>query len=159
VNRLLLLLLLVLPFGSASAQAAPGQCTYETCALRIIDGGGYFGSQVVVRGRVGYSVAYARRSATLDELFAANDSAASYYAKFETHEKYADWFGWAGAGLMVSGFVADLLGEGGLFSRSFLLYGGGLTLTYGLAMPQQRKASTDLASAIWWYNQALVRSP
>jgi len=159
-NRLVLaLLFLLVPLASASAQVAPDPCTYEACALRIIDGGGYFGSQVVVRGRVGYSVAYARRSATLDELFAANDSSAAYYAKFEKHEKYADWFGWAGTGLMLSGFVADLLGKGGLFSRSFLLYGGGLTLTYGVAMPEQRKASTNLSSAIWWYNQALVRSP
>lgn len=153
------ILCLVLCCGRASAQQPQTPCTYEACALRIVDGGGYFGSQVVVRGRVGYSVAYARRSGTLDELFAVNDSAAAYYARFESHERYADWFGWAGAGLMVSGFVADLLGKGGLFSRSFLLYGGGLTVTYGLAMPQQRKAATDLSSAIWWYNQALVLSP
>jgi len=158
LNRLAVLCLL-LGCAPASAQVPRPSCSYQECALRIIDGGGYFGSPVVVRGREGYSVAIARRSATLDELFAANDSSAAYYARFETHERNADWFGWVGTGLMVFGFIADLAGEGGVFSRSFLLYGGGLTVTYGLAMPAQRRASTDLANAIWWYNQSFVRSP
>lgn len=152
----LTLVLLALWAVPVSAQDSPTGCSYQTCALRMIDGGGYFGAQLVVQGREGSPVAPARRSATLGELFAANDSAAAYYARFETHERYADWAGWAGAGLMISGFVADLLGEGGLFSRSFLLYGGGLALTYGVAVPLQGKATTDLSGAIWWYNQSLV---
>lgn len=157
-NRIAVLCLL-LACTPASAQVPQGPCSYDECALRIIDGGGYFGSQYVVRGSAGYSVAIARRSDTLEELFAVSDSSATYYANFETHERYADWFGWIGTGLMLSGFVADLVGEGGVFSRSFLLYGGGLTVTYGLAVPQQRKAATDLSNAIWWYNQSLLRSP
>ena len=155
----LALLALFLTCEAASAQRLQTPCAYEACALRIVDGGGYFGTQVVVRGREGYSVAMARRSATLDSLFAVNDSAAAYYADFETKERYADWFGWAGAGLMVSGFIADLIGEGGLFSRSFLLYGGGLVVTYGVALPFQRRAGTDLSNAIWWYNRSLLPSP
>lgn len=158
VNRLALLGL-VLYCEAASAQEPQTLCSYEACALRVIDGGGYFGSQVLVRGREGHSVGVARRSATLDDLFAVNDSAAAHYARFETHERYADWFGWLGTGLMLSGFIADLIGEGGLFSRSFLLYGGGLAVTYGAALPAQRRASTDLSNAIWWYNQSLLRSP
>ena len=156
VKRIALLALFLCP-AAASTQQVP--CSYEACALRVVDGGGYFGSQVVVRGREGYSVAFARRSATLESLFAVNDSARVHYARFKTHERRADWFGWAGAGLMVSGFIADLVGEGGWFSRSFLLYGGGLAVTYGAALPAQRRASTDLSNAIWWYNQSLVRSP
>ena len=114
---------------------------------------------MVVRGREGYSVALARRSDALEDLFAVNDSAAVYYARFESHDRTADWSGWLGTGLMIVGFIADLAGEGGLFSRSFLLYGGGLAVTYGIALPQQRMASTDLSSAIWWYNQSLLPSP
>jgi len=155
----LVLLALTLWTVPASAQGPRNACSYQTCALRVVDGGGYFGAQVVVRGREGFAVAPARRSGTLDELFAVNDSSASYYARFETHEKYADWAGWTGAGLMVLGFIADLSGKGGLFSRSFVLYGGGLALTYGVAVPLQGKASTDLAGAIWWYNQSLVPPP
>jgi hypothetical protein len=114
---------------------------------------------VVVRGRQAVSVAPARRSTTLDSLFAVNDQAAAYYARFEDNERYADWSSWVGAGLMFSGFVADLIGEGGLFSRSFLLYGGGLAVTYGVAVPFQGRASTDLSNAIWWYNRFLLGSP
>jgi hypothetical protein len=154
LNRLALLALAIC-CGTASAQEPQIPCAYEACALRVVDGGGYFGSQVVVRGRQGYSVAVARRSATLEGLFAVNDSAAAHYARFESHERQADWFGWIGTGLMVSGFIADLFGEGGLFSRSFLLYGGGLAVTYGVALPVQRRAVTDLSNAIWWYNQSL----
>jgi hypothetical protein len=103
-------------------------------------------------------VAYVRRSATLENVFQVNDSSAAYYAKFETHERYSDWLGWTGAGLMVSGFIADLLGKGGLFSRSFLLYGGGLAVTYGVALPMQGRARSDLSQAIWWYNRSLFPS-
>lgn len=149
------LLGLLLCCQAASAQERPTSCSYEECALRVVDGGGYFGQNVVVRGRVGYSVAAARRSDTLEDLFAVNDSAAAYYAEFEVHDRRADWTGWVGTGLMVAGFIADVFGEGGLFSRSFLLYGGGLAVTYGVAIPAQRRASTDLAGAIWWYNQSL----
>lgn len=144
---------------AAAAQEPQDSCSYQACALRVIDGGGYFGAQLVVRGREGFAVAPVRRSDALKRLFAANDSASAYYAKFETNDRYADWFGWAGTGLMVSGFIADLFGKGGLFSRSFLLYGGGLVVTYGVALPAQRRGATDLAGAIWWYNQSLVRSP
>jgi hypothetical protein len=158
VNRLALLAV-VLCCEAASAQAPQTSCSYEVCALRVVDGGGYFGTQVVVQGRDGYSVAMVRRSAILENLFAVNDSAAAHYARFATHDRNSDWFGWVGTGLMLSGFVADLLGKGGLFSRSFLLYGGGLAVTYGLALPAQRRASTDLPNAIWWYNQSLLRSP
>ncbi len=139
----------------ASAQQPQGGCTYHSCALRIVDGGGYFGSQVVVRGREGYAVAPARRSGTLEDLFALQDSAAVYYANFETNERYADISGWIGTGLMLTGFVVDVLGEGGFFSKSFLLYGSGLAVTYGVALPMQRRASTGLSAAIWWYNQSL----
>jgi len=158
VNRLALLVLaFVLCCEAASAQGPA--CSYEACGLRVVDGGGYFASQVVVRGRQGYSVALARRSTTLDDLFAVSDSAAVHYARFETQDRYADVFGWIGTGLMVSGFVVDLLGEGGLFSRSFLLYGGGLAVTYGVALPAQRRASTALSNAIWWYNRSLLAYP
>jgi hypothetical protein len=139
-----------------SAQEPLVACPYDACALRVVDGGGYFGTQVVVRGREGYSVAMARRSATLEDLFAVNDSAAAYYARFETRERYSDWFGWTGTGLMVAGFIADLIDEGGLFSRSFLFYGGGLAVTYGIALPLQRRAQTDLSNAVWWYNRSLL---
>jgi hypothetical protein len=158
LNRLLLLGL-VLCCGAASAQEPQPSCSYDACALRVIDGGGYFASQVVVQGRDGTSVALARRSDTLHDLFSVSDSAVVYYARFASHERYADWFGWTGTGLMIAGFIADLVGEGGLFSRSFLLYGGGLAVTYGAALPAQRRASTDLSNAIWWYNRSLVRSP
>lgn len=164
VNRIalpgLVLLALLGPIPgheAASAQERQPSCSYEACGLRVVDGGGYFASQVVVRGREGYSVALARRSDELEGLFAANDSAAAYYARFETHDRRADWFGWVGTGLMIAGFVADVFGEGGLFSRSFLLYGGGLAVTYGVALPEQRKASTDLSNAVWWYNRSFVR--
>jgi hypothetical protein len=160
VNRLALLCLclcLALGCDMASAQGPQSPCSYDACALRVVDGGGYFATQVVVRGREGYSLAMARRSATLDSVFAVNDSSAAYYARFETNERYADWFGWIGTGLMLSGFIADLAGEGGLFSRTFLLYGGGLAVTYGVALPFQRRASTDLSNAIWWYNRSLLR--
>jgi hypothetical protein len=157
-NRLVLLGL-ALCCQATSAQEPRSACAYDACALRVVDGGDYFGTQFVVRGIEGYSVAVARRSATLGDLFAVDDSAASYYARFETHERYADWFGWTGTGLMIAGFIADLAGEGGLFSRSFLLYGGGLAVTYGVALPQQRRAQTDLSNAIWWYNRALLASP
>lgn len=165
VNRIalsgLVLLALLGPIPgheAASAQERQPSCSYETCGLRVVDGGGYFASQVVVRGQAGYSVALARRSDELEELFASNDSAATYYAQFETHDRRADWFGWVGTGLMIAGFVADVFGEGGLFSRSFLLYGGGLAVTYGVALPEQRKASTDLSNAVWWYNRSFIRS-
>jgi len=125
----------------------------------VVDGGGYFGAQVVVRGQAGYSVAPARRSPALEDVFAVNDSSAAYYARFARHERNADWTGWVGTGLMLSGFIADLIGEGGLFSRSFLLYGGGLAVTYGVALPLQRRAATDLSSAIWWYNRSLMPAP
>lgn len=156
----LALLGFILLSQTASAQERPApelptSCSYEACALRVVDGGGYFGQNVVVRGRQGYSVALARRSDTLEDLFAVNDSAAAYYADFEVHDRRSDWTGWVGTGLMVAGFIADVFGEGGLFSRSFLLYGGGLAVTYGVAVPAQRRASTDLAGAIWWYNQSL----
>jgi hypothetical protein len=164
VNRFtllgLVLLALVGPIprhGAVSAQERQTSCPYDDCALRVVDGGGYFASQVVVRGQEGYSVALARRSDELEELFTANDSAAAYYARFESHDRHADWFGWVGTGLMLAGFVADVFGEGGLFSRSFLLYGGGLAVTYGVALPEQRKASTDLSNAVWWYNRSFVR--
>lgn len=112
-----------------------------------------------MRGREGYSVALARRSAALEDLFAVNDSAASYYAKFEEHDRYADWFGWVGTGLMLTGFFTDILGEGGFFSKSFLFYGGGLAVTYGVSLPEQRRAQTDLSNAIWWYNRSMGLAP
>lgn len=158
VTRLVLLGLL-LWCGAASAQQPQSSCTYETCALRVVDGGGYFAPQVVVRGSEGYSVALARRSETLENVFAVNDSAAAYYARFETRERYADWSGWIGTGLMLAGFIFDIAGEGGFFSRSFFLYGGGLAVTYGVAMPLQGRAGTDLSNAIWWYNRSLLSSP
>ena len=154
MTRLLLLALVLWP-TAASAQEPQHPCTYHACALRIVDGGGYFGSQVVVRGREGFSVAPVRRSDALESLFAADDSAAVYYANFASKERYADWSGWIGAGLLLSGFVVDLFGDGGLFSRSFLLYGGGIAVTYGVALPLQRRAATDMSAAIWWYNQSL----
>jgi len=149
---------LLLCFTAVSAQE-PQACSYDVCALRVVDGGGYFASQVVVRGRQGYSLALARRSATLEDLFAANDSASTYYARFETHDRQADWFGWIGSGLLLTGLVADIFGEGGLSSRSFLLYGGGIAVTYGVAIPAQRRASTDLSNAVWWYNRSLLGAP
>lgn len=149
------LLAVVLCSATASGQEARNSCSYQACALRIVDGGGYFGPQVLVRGREGFSVAPARRSDALESLFSVNDSAAVYYARFESNERYADLSGWVGAGLMLSGFVTDLLGEGGFFSRSFLLYGGGLAITYGISVPLQGRASTNLSNAIWWYNQSL----
>jgi hypothetical protein len=155
----LALLCLVLCCEPASAQQTQPSCSYAACALRVVDGGGYFGYQVVVRGREGYSVAMARRSEALRDLFAVNDSASVYYARFESQDRLSDWTGWVGTGLMISGFVTDLLGQGGLFSRSFFFYGGGLMVTYGIALPASRRASTHLANAIWWYNQALVRGP
>jgi len=159
MKRLAILVLFLVP-GVLSAQVPRASCTYESCALRVVDGGGYFGSQVVVQGREGYSLAPARRSDTLSDVFAANDSAAYYYSRFETHEEYADWSGWVGTGLMLTGFVLDIAGGGGLFSKSFLFYGSGLAVTYGVAMPQQRRASTNLANAIWWYNRSLrVQDP
>jgi hypothetical protein len=160
VNRLTLLaLILVLCFDAAAAQQRQALCSYEACALRVVDGGGYFGAQVVVQGREGYALAAARRSATLEGVFAVDDSAAVYYSRFETHERYADWSGWVGTGLMLTGFVTDLVGEGGLFSKSFLFYGGGLAVTYGVALPLQRRSATDLSNAIWWYNRSLLSSP
>lgn len=161
MNRFALLALFapLLASDAASAQQLRTPCAYEECALRVVDGGGYFGTQVVVRGRQGYSVALARRSATLEDLFAVNDSSAAYYSAFESKERWADIFGWTGSGLMVLGFIFDLAGEGGLFSRSFLLYGGGLAVTYGVALPFQRRAGTDLSNAIWWYNRALMPAP
>ena len=155
----LALLGLVLCSEAASAQQPRTPCSYEACALRVVDGGGYFGTQYVVRGREGYSVAIARRSATLDSVFAVNDSSAVYYSRFEAQERYADWFGWIGTGLMLTGFITDLAGEGGLFSRSFLFYGGGLAVTYGVALPVQRRAATELSNAIWWYNRSLAGPP
>ena len=158
MNRIALLGIALLA-SPAFAQQPQVRCSYETCALRVVDGGDWFGSQVVVQGRQGYSVAYARRSETLAELFASSDSARSYYARFETHDRYADWSGWLGTGLMLTGFIADIFGEGGFFSRSFFLYGGGLAVTYGVALPYQRRAATDLSNAIWWYNRSLIGSP
>ena len=158
LNRLGLLYL-VLCVEAVSAQEPRTSCSYEACALRVIDGGGYFALPLVVQGREGYAVAPVRRSATLDSLFAASDSAAAYYARFERHDRYADWFGWVGTGLLLSGFVVDLFGDGGLFSHSFLLYGGGLAVTWGIALPVERRASTDLSNAIWWYNQSLAGPP
>lgn len=151
--------MLALSSRDGAAQEPQRECSYDACSLRVIDAGGYFGQQVVVRGRAGLTVAVARRSDALESVFAVNDSSAAYYAAFETHERYADWAGWVGTGLMFSGFVADLLGKGGLFSRSFLLYGGGLAVTYGVAGPLQGRASTDLSNAIWWYNRSLSPSP
>jgi hypothetical protein len=161
VNRLALigLPLVFISLEGAAAQEPQTYCTYEACALRVIDGGGYFALPLVVQGREGYLVASARRSATLENLFAVNDSAAAHYAKFRTNDQYADWFGWVGTGLVVAGFIADLVGEGGIFSRSFLLYGGGIAVTWGVALPAERRATTDLANAIWWYNQSLARAP
>ena len=158
VNRLALLTLVLL-CGTASAQEPPADCTYRACALRVVDGGGYFGIQVVVRGQEGYSVAPMRRSPTLENVFAVNDSSAAYYASFARNERNADWTGWLGVGLMVSGFLVDIFGDEGFFSSSFLLYGGGLAVTYGIALPIQRRAVTDLSNAIWWYNRSLVPSP
>jgi len=158
LNRLAILGLLFC-WASAEAQQPQTSCPYAACALRVVDGGGYFGTQVVVRGRAGYSVAPARRSATLEEVFAVNDSAAYYYDRFESRERYADVFGWVATGLFLSGFIADLVGEGGVFSRSALLYGGGLVLTWGVSMPLQRRSQSDLSGAIWWYNQSLLPSP
>ncbi|MEX2049100.1 MAG: hypothetical protein WEB90_05945 [Gemmatimonadota bacterium] len=158
MNRLALLGLLLCA-ETTSAQQLPAPCPYEACGLRVVDGGGFFATQVVVRGREGYSVAIARRSATLEDLFAVNDSASSYYAKFETHDRYADVFGWVGTGLMLTGFFADILGEGGFFSKSFLFYGGGLAVTYGVSLPEQRRAQTDLSNAIWWYNRSIGLAP
>jgi hypothetical protein len=155
----LALLGLILCVGAVSAQQGQTPCSYEACALRVIDGGGYFALPFVVRGREGYEVGRVRRSATLDSLFAVSDSAAAHYQRFETHDRYADWFGWVGTGLILSGFVVDLFGDGGLFSKSFLLYGGGLAVTWGVALPAERRASTDLSNAIWWYNQSLAGSP
>ncbi len=149
----------LLAVQTASAQQPPAACTYEACALRVIDGGGYFALPFVVQGRVGYGVGPVRRSDALDDLFTVSDSAASYYAKFETQDRYADWFGWVGTGLLLSGFVVDVFGDGGLFSKSFLLYGGGLAVTWGVALPAERRASTHMSNAIWWYNQSLARAP
>lgn len=151
------LLGLVLLCAPVHAQQPSIDCSYERCALRVVDSGGWFGGPVVVQGREGYSVAYARRSDTLANLFARSDSARAYYARFERHDRFADWSGWFGTGLMLTGFVFDIFGEGGLFSRSFFLYGGGLAVTYGVALPYQRRAATDLSNAIWWYNRALIR--
>ncbi len=50
-------------------------------------------------------VAPVRRSDALGSRFAASDSGAAYYARFETHDRYADWFGWVGTALVLSGFV------------------------------------------------------
>lgn len=159
MNRLAFLCCLVCSAGAVSAQEPPTPCSYDVCALRVIDSGGYFGSPVVVRGLEGISVAPARRSDTLESTFGDDARAAAYYARFETNDRYAEWSGFLGAGLMFFGFVADLVGEGGLFSRSFILYGGGLAVTYGVSMPLQGRASTDLSNAIWWYNRSLLRSP
>lgn len=104
-------------------------------------------------------VAPVRRSDALGSLFAASDSAAAYYTRFETHDRYADWFGWVGTALVLSGFVGDLAGGGGIFSRTYLLYGAGLAVTWGVALPAERRASTDLSNAIWWYNQSLAGPP
>lgn len=153
VNRLALLGL-ILSCQTAAAQQ-PVTCTYEDCALRIIDGGGYFDSPFVVRGQEGYAVSIVRRSDELESVFAVNDSASVYYARFASQERLADWSGWAGTGLMLAGFIADLVGEGGLFSKSALLYGSGLAVTYGVAIPAQRRAGTNLSGAIWWYNRSL----
>jgi hypothetical protein len=155
----LVVLGLLLAVQAASAQQPQPACTYEACALRIIDGGGYFALPFVVQGREGYGVGPVRRSDALDHLFAVSDSSASYYAKFETQDLYADWFGWVGTGLLLTGFVVDIFGDGGLFSKSFLLYGGGLAVTWGVALPAERRAGTHLANAIWWYNQSLARGP
>lgn len=150
------LLGLVLSCEAASAQD-PQACTYDACALRVIDGGGYFALPIVVQGIEGYGISNARRSDALEDLFAVNDAASAHYRRFRTQDRYADWFGWVGTGLILSGFVVDLAGNGGLFSKSFLLYGGGLAVTWGVALPAERRASTHLSNAIWWYNRSLAR--
>ena len=159
MHRGLLLGLLLWSTPASAQEPATRACSYEACALRVVDGGGWFGSQVVVQGREGFTVAVARRSVALDSVFAVSDSAATYYAQFEAHDRYADWAGWLGTGLMLTGFIVDIIGEGGFFSTSFLFYGGGLAMTYGVALPQQRMAATDLSNAIWWYNRSLGPSP
>lgn len=144
-------------------EGAPAQepgCTYQACALRVVDGGGYFALPVVVQGSVGYAVANVRRSRTLEDLFATSDSAAAHYERFEFQDRIADWSGWFGSGLIVAGLVMDyIVGQDGVFSRSFFLYGGGAAVTWGVAMPAERRALTEMSTAIWWYNQDLVRSP
>ena len=156
VNRLALLGLIL--WGEvASAQEPP--CSYQACALRVVDGGGYFALPVVVQGSVGYAVANVRRSDTLEDLF-TSDSAAAHYESFEFQDRIADWSGWVGSGLILAGLVADyIIGQDGVFSRSFFLYGGGAAVIWGVAMPAERRAMTEMSTAIWWYNQDLIRSP
>ena len=144
--------LLLIP-GGLFAQGHSQPCSYDACALRLT-GGGWFSQPKVVRGTSGVPVAAADRSDDLRELLASSDSAATFYARFETSDRHADRFGLLGGALLVAGAVAYLVDGSRDSTWPVVFYAGGLTIAIAASGPR-RRAVSELSTAMWWYNRDL----
>ncbi len=157
MNRRVVLasLLLLLP-SVASAQTARDSCSWEDCALRV-RARGWFSPAKVVRGIDGVTVARFDRADTLRTLFGVSDSARAHYDLFAASDRRADALSGIGGALLLASVIVGVTDDDPDSPWAFGLSFAGLGLSL-LAVRPRSRSSTELETAIWWYNRSL-RSP
>jgi hypothetical protein len=139
------------------AQQPDEPCSYDTCALRL-KSSGWFSRGKVVRGVEEVEVAGYGRSSTLEELFAADDSAAVRYATFARLDRRGNRWGIAGLGLFATGAIASALSEGDTPSWALGLQIGGVTFQL-IGIHHLNRGREAFQEGIWWYNRSLEPAP
>lgn len=137
-----------LPTVELQAAAQPS-CSYADCALRVEPS---LRGPRLVRGTAGSAVVGlgTPRPTELARLFAGNDSASVYAARYVRDERWNQGLTFAGAILAAAGFLQPHPLNG------LSAAGTGMLLT---SIPFQFRAERGLSRAVWWYNAALPSAP
>lgn len=129
--------------------SAPG--TYDTCVLRLTPTG-WDGA----RSSAGVSEppsSPGEPSATLQDLFARNNSAAARYRPFARRDWCADGIDWTSGALLAVGLALPVID--GRSAPSTGMEAAGIALfLFGIPIVRNQ-AERELTSAIWWYNREL----
>ena len=151
LQSLLSVVILLAP-ALAPAQEVPPACSFAACALRLERGGIFSGSKVL-RGADGEFVGDYEPSTVLQDLFAAGDSTAAYYAEFTVAHRSAKRRSMIGLALSTVGL--GVLFISGDTTWGPVLHIGGLVVEVTSAGPRAG-AQRAFSRAVWWYNRGLA---
>lgn len=146
-------LLNTLSAGGASAQQAPANCSYDTCALRI-RAPTMTTPRMLVRGQEGDEVVRLGLMEPAIAPFVQLSDSAAFHAR--TYDVLYD----RGSLITIVGTVlavgSPIVFGGTMQKIGFTMAGVGISI-YGSIVTNQ--ANEALSSAVWWYNRELPRAP